>query len=598
MTRSPARFASCTAIEPTPPAAAETNSVSPSLMRAISCRPTQAVNPVLPRAPKYSSGGACVTSSTRTCLAGSTAYSRQPSMCCTVDPSGTSGLRDATTVPIADPCSGSPTANGGTYDFASFIRPRMYGSTDIIVLRTRTSPSPGGATLAVASAKLASVGSPDGRDARRISRLATAPLVVLMPHPSPPRQASLPRSLRFAVPHPGQLAEELLLLVREVRRELADQADVFVAVAAVLELRHPFAGQAQQLVVLRAGGDRHRHLTVHRRHAHLAAQDEVVDADRDVEVDVVALALPAIVVLHVDDQEQVAARTAAGPRRALAGEPDPLAVAHAAWDRHVESLRLADAAGAVTLRADAIAVGAGALAARTRVLDLQRDLLLPAFVRVVQGQLDRRFEIFAALRRGEPGRTGAAAAADPREEHVEEVGEPARPAGAAGTARSADVEIEAAEVGVLRLTVRALLLGLARRALPVRSEDVVLLALLGIAENLVRFLDVLELLFRGFLVVRIRVRVPFPRELAVRALDVFLGGRLRHAENRIVVFVVHFKGAPPRAPRPPRVAWGPRARARSRWCGARDAPRARATTFCRSGSRSGVGLCHDDLCGA
>ncbi|GAA3495987.1 hypothetical protein GCM10019016_030880 [Streptomyces prasinosporus] len=52
----------------------------------------------------------------------------------------------------------------------SFIRPRMYGSTDIQVLRTRISPSPGSGTSVVAGTKFSGVGSPTGRAARRISR--------------------------------------------------------------------------------------------------------------------------------------------------------------------------------------------------------------------------------------------------------------------------------------------------------------------------------------------------------------------------------------------------------------------------------------------
>ncbi len=119
-------------------------------------------------------------STARTLVAGTTANSRQPELCSTVAPNGTSGDFDAITVPIAAPSSGLPTSNGGTYDFASFMRPRMYGSTDISVFFTSTSPSPGGPTSAVASAKFASVGSPCGRDASRISRDRIVSVCVVM----------------------------------------------------------------------------------------------------------------------------------------------------------------------------------------------------------------------------------------------------------------------------------------------------------------------------------------------------------------------------------------------------------------------------------
>jgi hypothetical protein len=57
--------------------------------------------------------------------------------------------------------------------------------------------------------------------------------------------------------------------------------------------------------------------------------------------------------------------------------------------------------------------------------------------------------------------------------------------------------------------------------LPIGTQDVVLLALLGIAENLVRLLDILEFFFGFPLVGRVLIRMPFARQLAIRALDIF-----------------------------------------------------------------------------
>ena len=76
-----------------------------------------------------------------------TATSRQPRSWTTQVPTGHRSFREATTCPTAPPVSGSPSANGGTYDRVSFIRPRMYGSTETNALRTTTSPSPGSGTL-------------------------------------------------------------------------------------------------------------------------------------------------------------------------------------------------------------------------------------------------------------------------------------------------------------------------------------------------------------------------------------------------------------------------------------------------------------------
>ena len=65
--------------------------------------------------------------------------------------------------------------NGGTYDFTSFIRPRMYGSTDMNTLRTRTWPGPGAGTLDLDErGSSPASGKPCGREASWISRLAVS----------------------------------------------------------------------------------------------------------------------------------------------------------------------------------------------------------------------------------------------------------------------------------------------------------------------------------------------------------------------------------------------------------------------------------------
>ncbi|HTV74962.1 MAG TPA: hypothetical protein VME66_14785 [Candidatus Acidoferrales bacterium] len=90
----------------------------------------------------------------------------------------------------------------------------------------------------------------------------------------------------------------------------------------------------------------------------------------------------------------------------------------------------------------------------------------------------------------------------------------------------------------LRLAIAALLLRLRRRALPIAAERVVLAALLGVTEDLVGLLDLLELLLGFFLLGRIRIRVPLARKLAIGGLDVFLGRILGDTEDLVIVFVV------------------------------------------------------------
>src|SRR3954467_11304440 len=77
MTRRPASLASCPAIEPTAPEAAETNIVSPGRTSAMSCTPTHAVSPGMPSTPRYADTGtpSAAGSTGSSCRAGTPAPS-------------------------------------------------------------------------------------------------------------------------------------------------------------------------------------------------------------------------------------------------------------------------------------------------------------------------------------------------------------------------------------------------------------------------------------------------------------------------------------------------------------------------------------------
>src|SRR5215467_3103726 len=90
----------------------------------------------------------------------------------------------------------------------------------------------------------------------------------------------------------------------------------------------------------------------------------------------------------------------------------------------------------------------------------------------------------------------------------------------------------------LRLTAKAGAGGHVFVRTPVRPELVVLLAFVGIAEDLVRLVDLLELRLGGF-VAWIDVGMELARQLAERLLQILVRGGLRHAEDRVVVLEVH-----------------------------------------------------------
>jgi hypothetical protein len=137
-----------------------------------------------------------------------------------------------------------------------------------------------------------------------------------------------------------------------------------------------------------------------------------------------------------------------------------------------------------------------------------RDRDLGAGQRLLEGQRDGGLEVLAALRRG----LGAGAAVGGRVEDVAEDVAPAAGRGAATAAGAAPEGIAAGEDG---------------------AAAVVLLALLGVAEDVVGLRDLLKALFGAG--VGVRVRVVLARELAVRLLDVLLGGLLVDPEGPVVV---------------------------------------------------------------
>ena len=158
----PLSLAICPTIDPTAPAAPDTNTTSPGCIGAICSSPRCAVNPVRPSTPRYADSGT-PSSTTRNCAASPCATSRHPRSCVTAAPTGTSADVDSTTRPTAPPVIVASSANGATYDSASFIRPRMYGSTERNSLATRTWSGSRSGRSTVTVRKSSGTGHPCGR---------------------------------------------------------------------------------------------------------------------------------------------------------------------------------------------------------------------------------------------------------------------------------------------------------------------------------------------------------------------------------------------------------------------------------------------------
>src|SRR5581483_2479810 len=139
---------------------------------------------------------------------------------------------------------------------------------------------------------------------------------------------------RIAVHHARQLVNRLGLLRRERGGDVDHEAVVDVATALATEARRAFAAQALDGAVLGAAGHAQALGTVQRRNLDDGALDRLRDRQRNLDLEVLAVALEDRRLDDARDHVQNTRRPGARPRGglALAGEPDPAAVADARRD--------------------------------------------------------------------------------------------------------------------------------------------------------------------------------------------------------------------------------------------------------------------------
>ena len=97
-------FASCPAVAPTAPLAADTTTVSPAFGSMIPLTPNQAVTPGIPTTPRDVDSGTFAVSTLRTPVPSLLAKSCQPNGPNTLSPTAYPGCFVATTSPAAPPC--------------------------------------------------------------------------------------------------------------------------------------------------------------------------------------------------------------------------------------------------------------------------------------------------------------------------------------------------------------------------------------------------------------------------------------------------------------------------------------------------------------
>lgn len=103
-----------------------------------------------------------------------------------------------------------------------------------------------------------------------------------------------------------KLLEKLLLLGRKIHRRLNVDMHVEIALLLGLQIGHALAAQAENLAGLRPFGDRDARLGVHGGNHHLAAQSRRCKADRQIRMQVVAVALEDLMRLDENLHVQIA----------------------------------------------------------------------------------------------------------------------------------------------------------------------------------------------------------------------------------------------------------------------------------------------------
>src|SRR5215471_13927616 len=96
----------------------------------------------------------------------------------TWSPTASDGSFEAITRPTPPARITSQSLTGGTYDFPSFIQPRIAGSSDIYNTLTRTSPGPGSSTVEVVNSKSLRLTMPTGRESSLTCRFWSVDITV------------------------------------------------------------------------------------------------------------------------------------------------------------------------------------------------------------------------------------------------------------------------------------------------------------------------------------------------------------------------------------------------------------------------------------
>src|SRR5436853_3009191 len=174
-----------------------------------------------------------------------------------------------------------------------------------------------------------------------------------------------------------KLFDQLSLIARHLFRRLHLDRREEIAAPASADVRHPFPFQPQGRSGRRALGHSHGLGTIERRHLDITAERDRREVDRNLAEQVHAVPPEELVVLHVNDDVEMAGRSAGGSRFPFALETELLASGDPGRNLHRDLALLRDASGAVARGARLGDDLAGAAALRAGARDGEEALLEP-----------------------------------------------------------------------------------------------------------------------------------------------------------------------------------------------------------------------------
>src|ERR1039457_6374953 len=362
----------------------------------------------------------------------------------------------------------------------------------------------------------------------------------------------------------GQFAQQLTRAF--IARIGSHQGHFHDLVAALVGARveHALFAEAELLAINRALRNLQQGASVDGGNFDFGAKRRFRHFDGNLDFDVIAIAVEERMFRHPHGDVQIAWRRAHGAGVALARHAQAAAAAGTRRNSYFDRFRAGDAAfasaggaGVAQLARPAAAWageaelhGAGHLgdvagtmalragdftpAARARTVARGADFVavdvelgLGAADGLPEIDIHYIFEIAALLGLGLRLLRATLAAEELREDIAETAGI------GAPAARELIGKIESVEVHS-RVRIRGAGRGRGESALGIETMLAVHLALLGVAENVVGFLHVLEAIFGG-LVPRIQIRVVFTREFAISLADIIRVGFARYAQCFVVV---------------------------------------------------------------